>query len=471
LSLTLLIVNFITIKNLILCLPTNHPMNDNLVPAHILFARWFIRIRWVALFILVISNFSVSHIFNVSVREGPIYILACVLLALNLIHTFILKQVTKSGKTEVIAKIKLDIDFQILTDLILLTLIIHYSGGIENPLILFYFFHMIIASSIFSTLKSYLYASLASLLVAGLVLLECYSYIPHYHMEGFVDHDLYKNIFYIFGAGFVFVCTAFLIVGLSHMIIYRSIKSEEAFAKTNIELENKDKVKNEYVLRVTHDIKGHVAAILACIEVIRSKTAGPLNEVQEEFANRTYDRAELLSDFIKNLLNLTKKRLQRDNEFEEFSITELIDKVVQPVKMLAKERSIEFNTYVDKSIPAMTGNPFTLEELYSNLLMNAVKYTPPNGHISLTVKNRHNHILTEISDSGIGIPTEELPKVFDEFYRATNVPKDIKTGSGLGLSIARQIVENHKGRIWVNSEPGVWTKFSIILPRNPGMVT
>ena len=70
----------------------------------------------------------------------------------------------------------------------------------------------------------------------------------------------------------------------------------------------------------------------------------------------------------------------------------------------------------------------------------------------------------------IGIANEDLPNVFDEFYRGTNVPKDIKTGSGLGLSIVKQIVENHKGKIWVTSELGVWTKFSFILPKNPSVL-
>jgi signal transduction histidine kinase len=443
------------------------PMDDKLVPAHILFARWFIRIRWIALFILIISNYIVRHLFSVSIQEVPIYILSVILFVLNVLHSIILRRVTKEWGNKVIPRIKKEIDFQILTDLIVLTLILHYSGGIENPIILFYFFHMIIASSIFSTLKSYLYVFFAILLVSAVAFLECYSFIPHYHMKGFVNHDLYKDTFYIFGMGFVFVCTSVFVVSLSHMIINRSIKSEEAFVKTNIELENKDKLKNEYVLRVTHDIRGHVAAILSCLEVIRTKITGPLNEELVEFANRAFERTELLSSFIRNLLNLTKKRLKHDNIFEEILYKDLINKVVTPIQILSKDKLIDFNIYVDKTIHLVTANPFTIEELYSNLLLNAVKYTPPHGHIELTVKNRFNHIITEISDSGIGIPKEELSKVFDEFYQASNVPKDIKTGSGLGLSIVKQIVEDHKGKIWVSSELGVWTKFTFILPKNP----
>ena len=255
------------------------------------------------------------------------------------------------------------------------------------------------------------------------------------------------------------------------LVAFETYRNYLRKVRTNIELENKDKIKNEYVLRVTHDIKGHLAAIQSCTGVIRSKTIGPLNEAQEKFANRTFERTELLLNFVRNLLNLTKERLKRTgkNEFEEFLFKDLINKIVSPIQILASDRSLDFNLYVDNSIEMITGNPFTIEELYSNLLENAVKYTPPNGQITLTVKNQNNHFLTEISDSGIGIPKEELSNVFEEFYRATNVSKDIKTGSGLGLSIVKQIVENHNGRIWVNSELGIGTKFIFILPKNPAI--
>lgn len=445
-------------------------MDDKLVPAHILFARWFIRIRWFAIAILLVSNYIVSHVFEITIEERSIYYLNITLLILNIIHSLLLKRISRKERGKVIPAIKKEIHFQIVTDLALLTMIIHYSGGIENPLILFYFLHMIIASSIYSTPTSYFYATFAILMAASLILLECYSVIPHYPLKGFVDHELYRNTLYVFGSGFIFASTSIIVVSLTHMIIYRSIKSEEGFVETNIELENKDKLKNEYVLRVTHDIKGHVAAILSCLEVIRNRMAGPLNEEQENFANRAYERTELLAGFVKNLLNLTRKRLSHDSEFEEFVFSDMINKVISHVEILAKDKSINLNIYIDKSIKTITGNPFTIEELYSNLLQNAIKYTPQGGRVELSVKNRFNHIVSEVSDSGIGIANEDLPNVFDEFYRGTNVPKDIKTGSGLGLSIVKQIVENHKGKIWVTSELGVWTKFSFILPKNPSVL-
>ena len=367
----------------------------------------------------------------------------------------------------VILWIKREIHFQIISDLIILTLIIHYSGGIENPIIIFYFFHMIIASSIFSAIESYLHTTFALILLTLLVFLECYGIIPHYQLEGFGENNQYQNTSYIYGAGTIYILTSIFLVSLTNMIFTRSIKIKETYVRTNMELEKKDKLQNEYLIRVTHDIKGHLAAIISCLKVVNTKILGTLNERQEEFVNRAYERTELLTTFVKDLLNLTKKRLNQDGEFEEFSIRDLIYKVVPGIEILAKDKSIKLSVSIDDNIHKITGNPFTIEELYSNLLLNAVKYTPNNGQIELIVRNRFDHIITEVSDSGIGIPQEEISKVFNEFYRAKNVPKDINTGTGLGLSIVKQIVENHKGRIWVRSELGVWTKFIFTLPKNP----
>ncbi len=439
-------------------------MDDKLVPAHIHFARWFIRLRWFAIFLLITANLTVRHLFEVPIIELPIYIITVILLILNIIHSIIIKKIKLKGGSGVVQKIKKDIDFQIITDLVLLTLILHYSGGIENPLILFYFFHLIIASSIFSTLKSYLYTIFAILLIAILVFLEYFSIIPHYNLSGFAGNELHNNAFYIFGTGFVFLLTAITIVSLSHLIIYRSIKSEEGYVKANLELENKDKLKNEYVLRVTHDIKGHVAAIFSCLEVIRSGVAGPLNDVQQDFVSRAFNRTGVLSEFVKNLLSLTRKRLKRDTEFEETELKGLVETIVHPIRSLAEDKNINLQVYIDNTIGEITCNPYSLEELFSNLLLNAIKYTPENGNITLEVKNHGTHVITRITDSGIGIPRTEIHRIFDEFYRGSNVPKDINTGSGLGLSIVKQIVENHKGKIWVRSEPGVWTRFTFVLP-------
>jgi signal transduction histidine kinase len=251
------------------------------------------------------------------------------------------------------------------------------------------------------------------------------------------------------------------------MIINRSIKTTEIYARTNEELGKKDRLKNEYVLRVTHDIKGHLAAILSCLEVIRQKIAGPLTETQEEFVNRAFERTNVLSDMVKNLLNLTRSRLQKRKEFEDYSLRMLVEEVAKPIQQLASEKSIKLSYHVDQTLDKVKGNPLAIRELLGNLLMNAVKYTPFNGHIELIIKDKNDEFIGEVTDSGIGIPKEELTRVFDEFYRASNVPRVVKEGTGLGLSIVKQIVDKHQGRIWAESETGSWTRFTFIMPKSP----
>ena len=149
-------------------------MDEKLVPAHIHFTKWFIRIRWIAIGILIIANYVVKYLLGISVQDKSIFLLAAVLLILNVFHKFLLQKLKKESGSRAIQNIKKEIHFQIITDLIILTLILHFSGGIENPIIIFYFFHMIIASSIFSALQSYAYAVFTIILAASLGILECF---------------------------------------------------------------------------------------------------------------------------------------------------------------------------------------------------------------------------------------------------------------------------------------------------------
>ena len=117
-------------------------------------------------------------------------------------------------------------------------------------------------------------------------------------------------------------------------------------------------------------------------------------------------------------------------------------------------------------MPLVKGAPNRLQQVFANLLGNAVKFTSAPGVVTLKVSEEDDHILVEVTDTGIGIPSEELPKIFDDFYRGINVDA---AGAGLGLSIAKKIVEAHGGRIWVESpcpESETGSKFSLTLPKS-----
>ncbi|MFA6922712.1 MAG: HAMP domain-containing sensor histidine kinase [Bacteroidales bacterium] len=442
-------------------------MQENPKPKYFNYTELFIKVRWVAVLLLIVSAFIVKNILKINIQEVQIYFLSLILIILNFLFFFYKKSIIEeNGKF--IKKIKQLIHFQVSSDLIILTLILHFSGGVENPFIIYYIFHMIIVSIIFSPKESYTQTCFALFLVGTLAFLECYSVIPHYKLIGFVDNNLYFDKFYLFTTGFVFVTTSIIVVALTNFIVSESRKNEEAYLKANEELNLKDILKNEYVLRVTHDIKGHLAAIKSCLDVVSDRNiAGSLNSIQEEFINRAGSRTGVLADFVKDILNITKKRLEKSNVKNEFVFKDVIDKTTSSINVNIKSKKINFITEIDKNINVIYGNSLLIEEMLINLLLNAIKYTPENGTVKLIVKNRIDDIIIEVSDNGIGIPEYETDRIFDEFFRASNVINDTSTGTGLGLSIVKQIVDDHNGKIWVESILGKGSKFTIILPKKP----
>ena len=243
-------------------------------------------------------------------------------------------------------------------------------------------------------------------------------------------------------------------------------KQEKALREANIKLTEKDHIKDEYVSRVTHDIKGHLAAIQSSLYVAADESTGPLNDKQSKFTDKALKRTGQLTSFVRELLNLTQMRLSGRLEMKAFSLPDAIAKSLSSIANRAKEKSITVSSNVEPSVGEIVGNEFSITEMVTNLLFNAVKYTPENKTVQLDAKSHNNHVRIDIIDTGIGIPTEELENVFDEFFRASNARKNEKDGTGLGLSIVKQIIEQHGGEISVESREGQGTKFTVILPQD-----
>lgn len=242
-------------------------------------------------------------------------------------------------------------------------------------------------------------------------------------------------------------------------------KQEKALREANTKLKEKDRIKDEYVSRVTHDIKGHLAAIQSCLYVAASDSTGTLNEKQSQFMDKAMKRTGQVIDFVKELLNLTQMRLSGRLDMKLFSLPDSISKALVSIANRAKEKSITVSSNIDPSIGEIIGNEFSINEMITNLLFNAVKYTPENKTVHLEAKSHDNQVRIDIIDTGIGIPAEDLEHVFDEFFRAGNARKSEKDGTGLGLSIVKQIVEQHGGEISVESQEGQGTKFTVTIPK------
>jgi signal transduction histidine kinase len=246
-------------------------------------------------------------------------------------------------------------------------------------------------------------------------------------------------------------------------------KQEAALRDANLKLQEKDRIKDEYVSRVTHDIKGHLAAIQSCLYIAADKSFGPLSEKQSDFMGRAMKRTTQLTGFVKELLNLTQMRLSGRLEMQVFRLPDCIYKALASVANRAQAKSIAVTSNVEPSVGRMVGNEFSINEMIANLLFNAVNYTPEHKSVHLEAKGWDKYVQIDVIDTGIGIPADEIDHVFDEFFRATNAQKTEKDGTGLGLSIVKQIVQQHGGTISVKSREGQGTTFTVILPLDNSM--
>lgn len=425
-------------------------------------AHWLIRLRWLAGLAVALSTFVCVRVFGIVLEEQALYGIAALLLVYNAVLFVLVRRLSARGGDRGLRGVKRTISFQMSADLVILTVLLHYSGGVENPLAFFFIFHMIIASILLSVWESYLQATLAVMLFGLLALLEYGGAISHHCLTGFVRHCQYQEGRYVLGSFFVFAVTLYLVVYMASYIAVRLRRAERAQAQANAQLREKDRIKDQYVARLTHDIKGHLAAIQTCLAVVIGES---INGQVADFADRAYRRTQKLTAFVKMLLKLTRMRLNGKLDMQVFPLDEVVRCAVATVQNRAEGKGIHLTCELKGSAPRVSADRTAIEETIVNLLLNAIKYTPEGGTISVETRTEGDSAVVGISDTGIGVPQAELARIFDEFYRASNARQVERDGTGLGLSLAKQVVELHEGSISVLSTGGLGTTFRVVLPR------
>lgn len=183
---------------------------------------------------------------------------------------------------------------------------------------------------------------------------------------------------------------------------------------------------------------------------------------------RARRKAEFVGRLVGDLLDLSRMRAERELVKQPLDLEPLVREVVEQESPLARKKQIAVETVITGRLPVVEANPKAMHELLANLVPNAVKYTPIGGHVRVAASVDADRVRIEVADDGVGIPSADLPHIFDEFYRAENVRQEAMEGTGLGLAIAKEVAKAHRGRIDVESEVDRGTTFVVTLPTGAG---
>ena len=595
---------------------------------------WLIHLRWFAGAGVLLATWLVGTVFNLGVPAVPLFTIGSGILIYNLIFYLAERRLTHaSAPAEAYDRLA---KWQVGLDWLAMTLLIHFSGGIESPVILFFIFHIIIASIFFPSRTAFAFAALAILLVSGIALLEFYGLLPHVTIVGFLETQLYLNKLYVAAMLIFFASTSLIaaylassiherlrqreeeIVELSKslqrattrlqalndgartvgstleltQVLNRLVKStaeamgvracsirlldksgrrlepvavsglsqaylekgpvdavtnplarevlsgktvnipdapsspmiqypeeakqegirsmlsapligknqplgilrayaiepnrftpeDEAFlsaiaAQGSIAIENAmayqtieqlDQAKSQFIRMVTHELRSPVSVTQSLLRTLAAGYAGIVSEQQQDILNRATRRVEFLQKLIDDLLDLAagKVEVKAFEAHEPVDLVASLDRVVKRFELSAQEKglTLALNKEIASDSPFVMATSEGLDRIFDNLFSNAVKYTPPGGQIKVTLKPMNGEVNVIVEDTGIGIPGEAMGHLFEEFYRAPNAKALEHEGTGLGLTIVKDIVTRFGGRIAVQSTPDVGTKFTVSFP-------
>jgi PAS domain S-box-containing protein len=226
-----------------------------------------------------------------------------------------------------------------------------------------------------------------------------------------------------------------------------------------------NKIKSQFVSMVAHELRAPMAAIKGWLEVVLSGEAGGDAEQNKQWLQRAMDRSDSLLALVNDLLVINRMEAGKiAQKMESVRINDIINKIMDFLKPEAEKRKVSIQAELSEELPSIQADVRDMEKLFTNLISNAIKYNRKNGFVTINGKVEGSLVRYDVKDTGIGISAEDLSHIFDDFYRADDERTKKISGTGLGLTIAKKIVNSHFGRIEVESEPEKGSVFSVFLP-------
>lgn len=231
------------------------------------------------------------------------------------------------------------------------------------------------------------------------------------------------------------------------------------------EMETLEANTTHFVRVMTHELRSPITAVLSLVRGVLKGYAGELTDKQIDVLERIGRRLDSLERLVDDLLDLAAGRAPESVEEKgPILLNALVSRALLLFEPHAEEKGLEMTLQPCHERLVVWGTEESLHRVFVNLVGNAIKYTPPGGTVTISVRQMDGQAQVEVADTGIGIPPEALPHLFEAFYRAPNAKALDEVGSGLGLTIAKDLVERHDGRIEVESVVGQGTTFTVTFP-------
>jgi signal transduction histidine kinase len=250
------------------------------------------------------------------------------------------------------------------------------------------------------------------------------------------------------------------------IIIKRGLERRELILETESLRKEKKLMEENFITMVTHQLRSPLVAVQQYFEVLLAGMVGEIQEKQRGMILKGRNRLEGLLNLINDWLDVARLDSgQIVDKLRLLSLKKVLSKVVEDLRPLTQENNISLKLGSCSENDLVQGDEDTLEQVFSNLITNAIRYNKPKGQVIINIRENKDFIVTEVQDTGIGISKDHLTFIFDQFYRVKRTEDQKIKGTGLGLSIAKKIVEAHGGSIQVSSKEGKGSTFTVLLPK------
>ncbi len=242
----------------------------------------------------------------------------------------------------------------------------------------------------------------------------------------------------------------------------------EELQKANVALEKANRLKSEFLATMSHELRTPLNSIIGFAEVLKDEVVGTLSAEQKEYLGDIHGSGQHLLNMINSILDLSKIEAGKlELHYEEFPVKEAVNEVLNTIIGFSNKKGIRIHTHIREDVSSITADKVKFKQIMFNLLSNAVKFTPESGRIVVNASPMNHHVQIGVSDTGIGIKSEDMDKIFEAFRQVDASYARRYEGTGLGLTLTKRLIELHGGKIWVVSEYGKGSTFTFTLPVTP----